>query len=859
MLIAAVAWLLLLRNLEDERKDVELRTYQATSRITESQAAQTKRNLAMIDQILLLSRIHWQTLDGKVELTKFTDLLVPSTMSLTVAIFDANGNLKVTNASNGETSDAPSNVANRAFFVAQKESARDVMFIGMPRQLVGQSAFSVRLSRRLLNTSGTFAGVVAVSIETDSLITDYDKAALGAHGFLAALGRDGNIRGFQLGTGLRQEKDFWGPLRQMTGIEHGNALVNAGSSNNIYYIAWKAVEGFPLSVVAGADQKEVLQLYNERVRASLHTAAGASIVLLLFVVLAMALASKFALQRHRLELAQEAYRIATEGGTEGFFIAQPVRDSNGNVIDYVTIDCNERGAAFVNMSRENIIAKPFSSLGQYFPLVIAMSLLARALRDGIAEDELEFKQDFREESRHTKAKATVSNGVLSITLRDVTLEKAHVAHLEKKNNEDALTGLPNRAWVTKCLPAAIERAEQSSTMLAVLFIDLDGFKAVNDTLGHAIGDELLRIVSRRLKVAVRPKDHVARLGGDEFLVILESLRDEDEAAHVAGRIVEDFHAPIVTSSGAVAVGTSIGISIFPTDATDVESLLRHADIAMYAVKSDGKNRYQFFDPAFYSAMQNRAKRERELKLAIAEKQFVMHYQARVDTISGQVSSLEALVRWQHPSEGLVGPGEFIPLAEETGLISNLGELIVDTVCAQIAAWSLNHQSVLPVSINVSSRQFNERDIHSLFVDALAKHNIGALSVEIELTESTMVNDPARTSETLHALHALGIKLLVDDFGTGYSSLSMLQELDFDILKVDKSFTKRLGADVQSEIFFGAIITMAHSLGMKVVAEGVENTKQLEILRRLKCDELQGYYISRPTEAHRVQAQTWQIG
>jgi diguanylate cyclase (GGDEF)-like protein len=857
LIVSCVAWFLLLRELADERKAVEQSTYEAVAHVAQSQADQTKRNLAMIDQILLLSRIHWQALDGKVQLTKFTELLAPSTMTLSISIFDAQGKLQVTNSVDAGAFDPTVNVAERSFFHEQTNLTKDVMFIGMPRQLAGQTSNSVRLSRRLLSKSRTFVGVVVVSIQTDALITDYDKRALGANGFLAALGEDGNIRAFHIGTDLRQKDGFSESLRALANTAQGNGLLNAGKAGTAHYVAWKSIEDFPIFVVAGVEQREALQLYSERERASLRTATGASVVMFAFVLIAMALAAKFASQRNKLQLAQEAYRKATEGGTEGFFIAQPVRDADHKVIDYIAIECNERGAAFVNMSRKNLLGKPLSSLSQHLPLDVAMSLLANAMQNGEAEDELEFKQDSRQESRHTKAKATMSNGVLAITLRDVTLEKAHVAHLERKNNEDALTGLPNRAWITKCLPIVIDRAEQNNTMLAVLFIDLDGFKAVNDTFGHAVGDELLRIVSRRLEVAVRPKDHVARIGGDEFLVVLEGLRDESEAAHVANRIVLEFQAPIVTSSGTAAVGTSIGISVFPTDATDVESLLRHADMAMYAVKTDGKNCYQFFDPAFYGAMQYRARRERELKQAISEKQFVMHYQARVDAVSGEVSSLEALVRWKHPQEGIIGPEEFIPLAEETGQILSLGELIVDEVCAQIATWTLRDQAVLPVSINISSRQFNERDIHELFVDALARHNVKASSVEIELTESTMVSDPARTAESLQALHALGIKLLVDDFGTGYSSLSMLQEMDFDILKVDKSFTKRLGTDKQSEILFGAIITMAHSLGMKVVAEGVENIAQLEILRRLKCDELQGYYFFRPNEACAVQSLIWQ--
>jgi diguanylate cyclase len=323
---------------------------------------------------------------------------------------------------------------------------------------------------------------------------------------------------------------------------------------------------------------------------------------------------------------------------------------------------------------------------------------------------------------------------------------------------------------------------------------------------------------------------------------------------VAGRVVQAFQAGVGIAAGTVSIGASVGISMCPTDAHDVDTLLRHADIAMYEVKTRGKNGCQFFDPAFYGAIRQRQQRERELDAAIRDNEFVLHYQVRVCAATQRVVSLEALVRWNHPTAGLLYPDEFIPLAEETGMIVPLGERVVDCVCAQIAQWAGDGCPPLPVSINVSSRQFNERDMHALFQQALQRHGIPPERVEIELTESTMIRDPLRTSEHLHAMHALGIRLLVDDFGTGYSSLSMLQQLDFDILKVDKSFTRRLGQDRQGEVLFAAIITMAHALGMRVVAEGVERPEQVAVLTRLQCDELQGYYIATPLPPAAVQAE-----
>jgi EAL domain-containing protein (putative c-di-GMP-specific phosphodiesterase class I) len=293
------------------------------------------------------------------------------------------------------------------------------------------------------------------------------------------------------------------------------------------------------------------------------------------------------------------------------------------------------------------------------------------------------------------------------------------------------------------------------------------------------------------------------------------------------------------------VGTSIGISVFPSDGTDSETLLENADFALYSVKTSGKGNYRFYDEKFYEALRARLEQEAELRHAIEHDEFVMYYQPRVDISTGTTSSMEALVRWIHPTRGLVEPLAFIPLAEETGLILDLGELVIDKVCAQLAQWAKKTQELVPVSVNVSSRQFNEVDIAKILSVSLARHHIDARLVEVEVTESSMMGDNAGVASALTTIRRMGIKLLVDDFGTGYSSLSQLQRLDFDMLKVDRAFTAEIGKTERGNVFFKAIITMAHAIGMRVVAEGVENETQIKILKSLQCDELQGFYISRP--------------
>jgi diguanylate cyclase (GGDEF)-like protein/PAS domain S-box-containing protein len=554
----------------------------------------------------------------------------------------------------------------------------------------------------------------------------------------------------------------------------------------------------------------------------------------------------------QLERSQNTYRMATEGGNEGFYIVRPIRGRDGAFIDFEIIDCNRHGAQFLGHQREDLIGKKISTLHQEGDFNRPMEILRRAMESGFYEDDLEVAGNSPLRVQWVHCKIVRSYDDLAVTLRDITDAKAHVHELERRGNEDALTGLPNRYWVQTCLPRAIERAAANNAMLAVLFTDLDGFKAVNDALGHPAGDEMLRIAARRLKVAVRPQDQVARLGGDEFVIILENIAHKRDAAHVAERVVQAFQESFTLSQGVQSVGASIGISLFPSDGADADTLLRNADIAMYSVKTSGKRNYHFFDAKFYGALRNRLEQEAELRDAVEHDQFVMYYQPRIDISTGAASSMEALVRWVHPSRGLVEPLEFIPLAEETGLILGLGELVIEKVCAQLERWALAGKTLLPVSINVSPRQFNEANVAEILFASLRRHHIDPALVEIELSDSSIMEDFSDAPDKLMAIRRIGVKLILDDFGTGYSSLSQLQWLDFDMLKVDRAFTAAMETTEKCKVFYKAIITMAHALGMRVVAEGVEDEQQMAILKSLCCDELQGFYISRPLPPAKTQ-------
>jgi EAL domain-containing protein (putative c-di-GMP-specific phosphodiesterase class I) len=335
-------------------------------------------------------------------------------------------------------------------------------------------------------------------------------------------------------------------------------------------------------------------------------------------------------------------------------------------------------------------------------------------------------------------------------------------------------------------------------------------------------------------------------------VLVNPIADAAHVDELAQRIVDAFKAPFHLKTHNNYVGTSIGVALFPDDADNGETLLLNADLAMYSAKME-KGRYCFYNKELHESRQNRLETERELRLAIERDEFLMHYQPRVDARSGRLVGLEALVRWQHPQRGLVGPCEFIAIAESSDLISRLGRLVIGKVCSQLHAWQQDGHDVVPVAINVAARQINHSEVHEALSKCLARWDLSPSLVEVELTESAMMDDSEEILHELERIGAMGIKLHVDDFGTGYSSLALLQRLRLDVLKVDRAFTSKLGITAESAVLFGAIVSMAHGLSMRVIAEGVETREQLEILQSLNCDELQGFYVARPLPADRVPA------
>jgi diguanylate cyclase (GGDEF)-like protein/PAS domain S-box-containing protein len=440
---------------------------------------------------------------------------------------------------------------------------------------------------------------------------------------------------------------------------------------------------------------------------------------------------------------------------------------------------------------------------------------------------------------------------MSVYFHDITARKRNEAASRHLAYHDQLTDLPNRVLLSERFADALAYARRHQRQPAILFVDLDNFKNINDSLGHFAGDALLREVADRLASLAEAQDTVARMGGDEFTILAVSADGAGEAAAYAQRINNSFREPFSIGSQEFYITVSIGIALFPKDGEDFVTLLRNADTAMYHGKGDGRNCFQFFTPVMNERVQQRVAMDTSLRRALANREFVLHYQPQVEVGSGRIVGLEALLRWRHPVRGLVPPGDFIPHAEETGLIVPIGEWVIREVCEQLRTWLDLGEPAVPVSVNLAAPQFRQSDLVGIIENALAGTGLSPSLLSVEITEGVTMEDGRQAVETLAKLRSMGVQVSLDDFGTGYSALSYLRSLPIDVVKLDKSFVRDLEGDTGALAIASAVIMMAHNLNLKVVAEGVETGQQLSFLQNCRCDAIQGFLFSRPLPPDQV--------
>jgi len=546
-------------------------------------------------------------------------------------------------------------------------------------------------------------------------------------------------------------------------------------------------------------------------------------------------------------LAQEALRHSEENlrsTLQSLDNLVFVLDENGVFLDYH----KPKGYELL-ITPEEFLHKSFKEVLPASLVVPLDEAIQRLVATGTTQ-EFDYSLEIDGETRWFRAKISARRDSLqkfagvTIVAQDITKLRDTERHMEYLATHDTLTGLPNRTLINDRLAHAIEQAARNGMQVAVMFLDLDRFKLVNDTLGHAKGDLLLQEAAERLSECLRQSDTIGRLGGDEFIIVLENVRVAKDAVIVAQKILNAFSVPFVIEERQFYITISVGISMYPNDGEDEQTLIKNADLAMYRAKEQGRNYYQFYDPAMNIRALKRLIMESSLRYALQRDEFVLHYQPKINTQTGEIAGIEALLRWEHPELGLLLPAQFISLAEETGLIIPISEWVLRTACAQNRVWVDSGYPPLRISVNISNRQFQVPNLAASIEAILNETGMPPYLLELEISEPTTIQDTEKAILELNALKEMGVHIALDDFGTRYSSLNYLKRFPIDTIKIDQSFVYDVDIDPDDAAIASAIIVMAHNLGLDVVAEGVENQSQLAFLRQRKCDAIQGHVFSR---------------
>jgi diguanylate cyclase (GGDEF)-like protein/PAS domain S-box-containing protein len=546
--------------------------------------------------------------------------------------------------------------------------------------------------------------------------------------------------------------------------------------------------------------------------------------------------SRFAAEA-ALRESELRYRLLFEQNAAGVYVSE---------LAGVIEDCNLTYAAMLGFQRAELIG---SNAGDLFVRPADRAELLSLLHDAQTLNSVEVELRKKDGTSIWALKnLTLAGDRVHTTVVDISDRKRAEEQIEFHAYHDVLTNLPNRKLFTDRLTQSISRARRSGKSLAVMFVDLDHFKSINDTLGHEMGDELLLEMARRLSANVREYDTVARLGGDEFTIVLSELRQPEDAVNVAEKVRSAIEQPLSIAGTSIEISASIGIALYPDDGADAESLLRNADSAMYRAKEAGRNTYQLCTDDMKRRAVERLSLETRLRRAITEGQLVLHYQPQISLTTGGVIGVEALVRWNDPERGLVHPSAFIPLAEESRLILPLGEWVLRTACTQMRAWQDAGLDLPMMSVNLSLRQFQQYDIVQSVRHVLAETGLDAAALELEITETAAMQNAESTVEVLQALRELGVSIAIDDFGTGYSSLNYLKRFPITAVKIDRAFVRDLATSEGDAAIITAVVGIARALNLRVIAEGVETEEQLSFLRRRNCDAAQGYLFSRPVSA-----------
>jgi diguanylate cyclase (GGDEF)-like protein len=850
VIAGTAGWLIL------EQRDADLAEGQrATANLAQVLAEQTSRSLQPIDLSLreIQSRLtnsgilnHDNVLGWGSKAT--FDMLVEWVKGLPLAdalmVIGADG--RVVNFSRAFPP-VPLNASTRDYYLYLSTHDGHALFVSAPAKSYLQGAWTVFLARRVNDPQGAFAGIVVAAV-TLSYLEDFYRAVTRENEAVTVLRRDGLILARspptedQIGKKLPAEAPWYGLLEKGGGSYRSPGYV--GTETRL--VSVRPLREFPLVIDVSMTQAEALSQWPQQV---MWLMAGAVLAAACVIFLLRVFGKQYgrlAQQNAQLEISRVQFDAVLDNMSQGLTLF----DSDRNLVV-----CNHRFAEMYGLSPQQ--TRPGTSFADIIKYRVARGTsvvmtpadyLARAknlVDTGTFFELTNELSDGRIISLHSQPLA--SGGWVS-THEDITERRHAEATLAFTARHDALTKLANRMLFQERLVAAIAKT-RDGTHCALLCLDLDCFKVINDTLGHPVGDGLLCAVADRLSAVVRDGDTVARLGGDEFAIIQADLTSPGDAEVLADRIIAALGQPYEVDGHRIVAGVSMGISTGPTDGTSSDTLLCNADIALYLAKTEGGGAYRFFAPEMQAPIQARRAVDLDLRSALSAEAFELYYQPILDLQSGRVTGFEALIRWHHPVRGLISPADFIPVAEETGLIIPIGEWVLRQACQEAVNWPRD----IEIAVNLSPVQFKSARLLEGVREALAVSGLDPRRLELEITETVLLQNSEATLTLLHQLRALGIHIALDDFGTGYSSLSYLRSFPFDKIKIDRSFIRDVDTNKDSAVIVGAIVDLARGLGMTTVAEGVETQRQLATSRRQRCTKVQGYLFSRPVPAREVPA------
>ncbi len=748
-----------------------------------------------------------------------------------IRVFDADGHM----INSSQSWPVPAlNIADRSYF---KDFAADDRSPLMQLAPVNTPAgWTTVIARKVVGPNGQFLGIVSRNISPANLESFFASLELGTGSAISMLHRDGTMLARYPHIEAMMGRNFRSaPIQQiLSKANHGTTRLISPVDGEHRLASTRALSEFPLSIVATTTVATALADWREQAR-FLIVAAGltALVIGLTLFLIVRKLSRQHQSAERRIALEKERLDTAINNMTQGLLLY----DSEARIVL-----CNQRYLDMYNLSSD--VVKP----GCHFRDLLAHrketgtfggnvdEFCASVLRN-VAEKRTTISVLETKDGRSIQiVNQPLANGGWVATQEDITARTRAEQQIKHLAHYDALTDLPNRALFREQLERELERTGRGE-QLAVLYIDIDEFKSINDSLGHPAGDELLKAVASRLQSCVRETDFVARLGGDEFAIVQTRIAQSGDVVELVKRIYQAIREPYDCLGHQVTTDASIGIALAPNDGTDLDQLLKSADLAMYGAKADGRRTYRFFEPEMDARVKARRIMELDIRQAIADGAFELHYQPVIDLGSNDIVGCEALLRWNHPVRGMISPAEFIPIAEETGLICEIGDWVLATACAEATHWPPG----IKLAVNVSPIQFRSHAFSLKVANALTTTGLSANRLELEITEAVLIRDDEAALTMLQHLRAIGVRIVLDDFGTGYSSLSYLQRFPFDKIKIDRCFVNTIAED--SSPIVQAVISIAKAQNMTTTAEGVETEQQREILLGLGCTEMQGYLFS----------------